>query len=303
MGQRGHQEGTERECRRNCAWQVPHLDRPLTLLRPRHAAPKRSRSPELPVDGRYAALADRPNRTISVIFASDATILVPSRYISPLMFSLGGQETRMRESPATRSNSDPDSSDALELALVVAIARGDRKAFEKLYTRYHGLLTRFLIRSTSRRDLVEEVVNETMWGVWRGASRFRGDSKPRSWVISIAYRCLMKALRDRPLDPRVSSLNREDAGPMGDIPEASNDIAQAELRDWVRHGLDLLPTEQRTTIELAYFLGQSCEEIAGIMNCAVGTVKARMFHARVRLRNTLPTLGGEGDDSHRSEPT
>jgi RNA polymerase sigma-70 factor (ECF subfamily) len=71
------------------------------------------------------------------------------------------------------------------------------------------------------------------------------------------------------------------------------------MRDWVRHGLDLLPPEQRTTLELAYYLGQSCEEIARIMNCAVGTVKARMFHARVRMRNTLPALGG---DSSRSEP-
>ena len=78
-------------------------------------------------------------------------------------------------------------------------------------------------------------------------------------------------------------------------------MVQAELRDWVQHGLDLLPTEQRMTIELAYFLGQSCEEIAQIMNCAVGTVKARMFHARVRLRNTLPSLGGEGDDRLRLE--
>jgi RNA polymerase sigma-70 factor, ECF subfamily len=209
----------------------------------------------------------------------------------------------MREGSASRNSPDRDVPDEHELALVRAIARGDRGAFEKLYTSYHGLLTRFLTRSTSRRDLVDEVVNETMWAVWRGASRFRGDSKPRSWVIAIAYRSLMKALRDRPLEPGVTSLNHGDVDVLSGIPEVSNDIAQAETRDWVRHGLDLLPAEQRMTIELAYFLGQSCEEIAGIMNCAVGTVKARMFHARVRLRNTLPSLGGEGGDSNRSEPS
>lgn len=207
----------------------------------------------------------------------------------------------MREGSASRSSLNRDPSDEQELALVRAIARGDRVAFEKLYTRYHGLLTRFLTRSTSRRDLVDEVVNETMWAVWRGASRFRGDAKPRNWLFAIAYRSLMKALRDRPLDPHLASPGREDADAMAGIAETSNEIAQAELRDWVQHGLDLLPTEQRATIELAYFLGQSCEEIAQIMNCAVGTVKARMFHARVRLRNTLPSLGGESDDTLRSE--
>lgn len=207
----------------------------------------------------------------------------------------------MREGSAYRSSPSRDPSDEQELALVHAIARGDRTAFDKLYTRYHGLLTRFLTRSTSRRDLIDEVVNETMWAVWRGASRFRGESKPRSWLFAIAYRSLMKALRDRPLDMHQPSPGRAEFDAVAGIAESSSDIAHTELRDWVQHGLDLLPTEQRVTIELAYFLGQSCEEIAQIMNCAVGTVKARMFHARVRLRNTLPSLGGEGDNSLRLE--
>lgn len=205
----------------------------------------------------------------------------------------------MREVPVSRNTRDSDLSAERELVLIRAIARGDRCAFEKLYTRYHGLLTRFLIRSTSRRDLVDEVVNDTLWAVWRGASRFRGDSKPQSWVISIAYRSLMKALRDRPLEAAQVTPGTEQSDGLAGVADSANDAAQTEMRDWVRHGLDLLPAEQRTTLELAYYLGQSCEEIAQIMNCAVGTVKARMFHARVRMRNTLPALGG---DSSRSEP-
>jgi RNA polymerase sigma-70 factor (ECF subfamily) len=208
----------------------------------------------------------------------------------------------MREVPVSRINRNSDQSVEREFALIRAIARGDRSAFEKLYTRYHGLLTRFLTRSTSRRDLIEEVVNDTLWAVWRGASRFRGDSKPQSWIMAIAHRSLLKALRDRPLEPGSIALGTDDAGSRGELVESSNDTAQTEMRDWLRHGLNLLPNEQRMTLELAYYLGQSCEEIAQVMNCAVGTVKARMFHARVRLRNTLPSLGGEGNDSNPSEP-
>jgi RNA polymerase sigma-70 factor (ECF subfamily) len=43
-------------------------------------------------------------------------------------------------------------------------------------------------------------------------------------------------------------------------------------------------------LELAYGGGHSLEEIAAIMQCPLGTVKARMFHARVKLRNLLPDL-------------
>ena len=64
------------------------------------------------------------------------------------------------------------------------------------------------------------------------------------------------------------------------------------MQDWISHGLAELPEEQRLTLEMAYFLGYSCEEIAAITGSPVGTIKARMFHAREKLRLSLPSLGG-----------
>jgi RNA polymerase sigma-70 factor (ECF subfamily) len=46
-------------------------------------------------------------------------------------------------------------------------------------------------------------------------------------------------------------------------------------------------------IELVYGVGHSLDDVAVIMQCPVGTVKARLFHARVKLRNVLPSLAGE----------
>ena len=181
---------------------------------------------------------------------------------------------------------------AQEQSLIVAVAAGDRIAFECLYLRYHTRLLRFFARLTGRRDLIEETVNDTLWAVWRSAGQFRGDSRVGTWIFGIAYRCLMKALRDEP--PLAESFDplRELHG-VDDAALTISESEQRELRDWVQRGLVALPRDLQMTMELAYYLGQSCEEIAAIMNCAVGTVKARMFHARVRLRNTLPALGGD----------
>lgn len=173
---------------------------------------------------------------------------------------------------------------------LAAVGRGDRRAFEQLYQRYHQRLARFLLRYTARRDLIDEIVNQALWVVWRKAAEFRGDSKAGTWIIGIAYRCMLKALRDGA--PRHEQVEDEFDEASAAVVDDATESEQRELRDWVQHGLQLLPPEQRTTMELAYFMGQSCEEIASIMNCAVGTVKARMFHARLRLRNTLPALGG-----------
>ncbi len=181
--------------------------------------------------------------------------------------------------------------DARDVAWLAAAALGDRRAFERLYLHHHARLSRFIARHVSQRDLVDEVVSETFLVVWRSASTFRGESKASTWIIGIAWRCLMKVLRSQVRTPVCADADIADSVVPTDLVDAGE---QRELRDWLHGGLSLLPSDQRTTIELAYFLGQSCEEIAEIMDCAVGTVKARLFHARVRLRNTLPTLAGFG---------
>ena len=53
------------------------------------------------------------------------------------------------------------------------------------------------------------------------------------------------------------------------------DDKRREASSWLQQGLKTLPAEQRTTPELACVLGESCEEIAAILGCTVGIVKAR----------------------------
>lgn len=173
-----------------------------------------------------------------------------------------------------------------------ATAGGDRSAFEQLYRACQPRLLRFVLRCCSRQHLAEEVVNEALWIVWRTAATFRGESKVSTWIHGITYRCMLKALRDGDAAQEINASSMHEAELASCEPWVDGS-ADREMRDWVTRGLALLPEDQRVTIELAYYLGETCEDIARIMNCATGTVKARMFHARVRLRNVLPELGGE----------
>jgi len=103
--------------------------------------------------------------------------------------------------------------------------------------------------------------------------------------MGIAYRCALKALRQHGDEP-VADDDDEGAA----VHPAADPHADHELRDWLSKGLVRLPAEQRVVLELAYGGGHSIDEIAAIMQCPVGTVKARMFHARMKLRNLLPEL-------------
>jgi RNA polymerase sigma-70 factor (ECF subfamily) len=176
-----------------------------------------------------------------------------------------------------------------DLELIQGVAAGERAALEALYRRYHRRLDRFLARMTRRADVVEEVINETFWIVWQKADQFRGDSRVSTWIVGIAYRCALKCLRQHGENPVDADEHARDVHSLFD-PGAAR-----ELNDWISKGLSYLTSVQRTTLELAYGAGHSLEEIAAIMECQVSTVKARMFHARVKLRNLLPALAGHGD--------
>ena len=185
------------------------------------------------------------------------------------------------------SKSSPKERDS---ALLAAVAAGDRRALEELYLGYHRRLARFLSRFTSRYENIEEIINDTFMVVWQNAGDFRNASQVSTWVIGIAYRTALKSIRRQK--------NHAGAGSLDEYTEQSVDpTIAAEIHDWLQHGLSRLPVEQRLTLELAYQMGHSVEEIAAITDCPVGTVKARMFHAREKLRQYLPTLGGTAIES------
>ena len=77
-----------------------------------------------------------------------------------------------------------------------------------------------------------------------------------------------------------------------DVAVAPDVQLEAENREWLGLALAELPLEQRMVMEFSYLMGHSCEEIAQIMQCPVNTVKTRMFHAREKLRRSLPRLAG-----------
>lgn len=174
-----------------------------------------------------------------------------------------------------------NASNERELALFRQVVKHDRAAFRELYLIYHRRLARFLMRLTSRHDVIEEIINDTLWTVWQKAGDFRGESQISTWIVGITYRRAMQALRKPGLMRSIDSSET--------LATPDTQLAE-ENRQWLDLALAELPLEQRMVLELSYLLGHSCEEIAAIMQCPVNTVKTRMFHAREKLRRSLPRL-------------
>ena len=170
-----------------------------------------------------------------------------------------------------------------DLRLFARVRARDRDAFEALYRLYHPRLARFLLNLLHRPQLVEEVLNDTLFVVWERSDTFRGASKLSTWIFAIAYRKAMKALRrlDEPVEDRDADLRpSEEAAP--DAP-VNRQRAQAALLS----ALARLSADHRAVVDLTYFHEMGYREIAEIMDCPVDTVKTRMFHARRHLRRIM----------------
>jgi RNA polymerase sigma-70 factor (ECF subfamily) len=169
--------------------------------------------------------------------------------------------------------------------LLCAIAAGDRRALKVLYLGYQRRLARFLLRFTQCRENIEEIINDTFMVVWRNADDFRRASQVSSWIFGIAYRTALRSVRRQKNHSAARSFDEW-------LVPTVDPVLEAEVQDWVMHGLNRLPDEQRLALELACRMGYSLMEIADLTDAPIGTVKARMFLARQKLRQHLPALGG-----------
>jgi RNA polymerase sigma-70 factor, ECF subfamily len=200
--------------------------------------------------------------------------------------------------------SAPPPEDADDEVLVAAVAAGDRAALATLYERHSGLLLGLALRIVRERREAEDLLHDVFLEAWRTAKDFdpkRG--RVRTWL---AIRMRSRAL-DLQKSARVSR-NTGDAGLDQQVDEA--EPASPDHRR-VRTALAELGPDQRRVLELAYFEGLSCSEIAERVAIPVGTVKSRIAAGLDRLRSGLaagtrppPTTGGgvsRGDDRRSQE--
>ena len=159
--------------------------------------------------------------------------------------------------------------------LVREIAGGDVQAMDTLYERHGSGVLSYLVGQIGDRQQAEEVLQDVMLAVWKGAANFRGDSQVRTWLLGIA---------------RHRALNARQRRPPPHIPLDEDIYAEAAERvelDSLHKGLRQLPADQRETLELIFYHGLTGPEAAAMMGVSPGTVKSRLHRAKAALRDLL----------------
>lgn len=208
-----------------------------------------------------------------------------------------GQAAEVDEASSPRVATHSVIQDDADAILARRCRAGDMAAFEELVKRHekrvYALVGRILGVAASQDD-IEDTVQDIFVQAWRAFPRFRGDAKFSTWLYRIATNMAIKQWHKTRRQSHVI--------PDEDLPEAVR-IAVADptpgpaqqtefrLRDKaLRRAIEALPEKQRTVVLLHYFEEYSCDEVAQLTGCSVGTVWSRLHYACKKLKGTLEWL-------------
>ena len=172
--------------------------------------------------------------------------------------------------------------------LLHRISKGDEDAMAAFYREHGKVVLAQVLLVTGERVLAEEIVQDTMLAVWRGAASFRGESSVRSWVIAIARRQTRDRLRGRALRV-VDDAFLADQPSSNPGPEVMA-LDRAKLAE-VKGAIQGLASAHRELLGLVFGSGLSLREAADVLEIPVGTVKSRLSAARTALNRILNEKG------------
>ena len=166
----------------------------------------------------------------------------------------------------------------LEEAVWVTQARmGDTAAFVSLMKRYERSLLYFLRRMVPVGDGALDLHQEVWIDVFRGLSSLQVPEAFSVWLYRIAHHKAARFIGEEMRREELAAVNGTE------LPSVADEF-DAEA---VHRGLGMLPAPQREVLTLHYLNDLSTAEIASVLDCPPGTVKSRLHHARLALREVI----------------
>ena len=193
-------------------------------------------------------------------------------------------------------------------SLVAAAKRRETQAFEELVFRYERRVLAIAQRITNNREDAEDVAQESFHKAFRHLDSFQEKARFSTWLTRIVMNEAYMLLRRRQRVVEVLPENEDDA-PESASPAFVDQRPSPEESCWRRERTELLteainrlrPTIRRTML-LRDMEERSVEETAQILGTSISAVKARLFHGRQKLRETVnPALLQEVYAAGRAE--
>lgn len=176
-------------------------------------------------------------------------------------------------------------------ALYERLMAGEMAAFDQLYERYERPLFGFVLKHVRDRAEAEDLLHEAFMGVLRGGLERAGPQGPertmtsfRAWLFQVARNLCLNRARTAGRASRALQVVARDGEPVSE--PASGALERHQAVAALLNAVDLLPAALAELYHLRV-AGLSYEEMAGVVQAPVGTVKSRMHELVGRLREEM----------------
>lgn len=187
-----------------------------------------------------------------------------------------------------------ETNETLSLDLLGRAQSGDAPAFCELCRSFEPRLLGQAISLCHDAALAEDLAQDTLVEAWRSLHRYNGRCRFFTWLCAILLHRYHNARRaKRPVPISVLSPHEFDGACLAlerlvDSAASPDMAAQRGERDLLlRRSLNQLSPKHREVIHLRFFVDHSLDGVAAALNCSVGTVKSRLFHALEQMRALL----------------
>ncbi|MBD3308290.1 sigma-70 family RNA polymerase sigma factor [candidate division KSB3 bacterium] len=170
-----------------------------------------------------------------------------------------------------------------DFELIDRVLTGHPVFFEELVHRYKKSVYYLTYRMVHNREDALDLSQETFLKAYQGLRKFKKRSSFHTWLYKIAINLCINHLRRRGARQYIELEKTHSV----EQPVVLEKLEREELQVMVATIVDTLPEKQRAAVILRIYHGLSHKEIAGILGCSVGTVKANYFHAIRNLRKVI----------------
>lgn len=187
--------------------------------------------------------------------------------------------------------------------LLARYTTGDEAAFHEVVTRYKNSLYAFLRQFLNRRDLIEDVFQETFLQLFTSRDSFDINRPLRPWLFTIAANKAKDALRkwQRTAAVPIGTLADSEELSFGDVLNAitsdsripSDNLERTETALRVEQVIANMPENLREILILGYFNKFSYKQMAEILSIPIGTVKSRLHTAVGRFAKDWKASDGD----------
>lgn len=181
--------------------------------------------------------------------------------------------------------------------LIARARRGDEDAFRLIFERFTRPVISFIFYLVNRRELAEELAQETFVRAYKSLGTLRDEMKLSTWLFGIARNVAREALRDSRRNSRHVELDDRAALDVHDgRPTPAVQLLDKELSDVVRRALLALDEDKRLVFVLKIYQQRSYDEIALITGFSVPKIRNDLHRARALMRRRLSSYLGVSDE-------